>query len=188
MYAQAGNLVTTSFDPRRTDVRGEQVPLLERVETAEDGTGWFGALPSALVYVPGRTSVPQRTLVLVDREGRTTPLSDVRGAYSHPRFSPDGRFVAVTIDSESGGDVWIFDVQRGGRTRLTTAGSSRFPTWTADGASIVFQTNRTAAWTLFRQRINESGPPQALLTGPPATHDAVMAQIAARLLPGSPPR
>ena len=125
--------------------------------------------------------------MLVDREGRTTPLSDVRGAYSHPRFSPDGRFVAVTIDSESGGDVWIFDVQRGGRTRLTSAGGSRFPTWTADGASIVFQTNRTAAWTLFRQRINESRPPQPLLTGPPATHDAVMSQIAARLLPGSPP-
>jgi serine/threonine-protein kinase len=187
VYAQAGSLVTTSFDPRRTDLRGEQVPLLERVETAEDGTGWFGALPSALVYVPGRTSVPQRTLVLVDREGRTTPLSDVRAAYSHPRFSPDGRFVAVTIDSESGGDVWIYDVQRGGRTRLTSAAGSRFPTWAADGASIVFQTNRTTAWTLFRQRINESSPPQPLLTGPPATHDAVMSQIAARLLPGSPP-
>ena len=107
VYAEAGNLVTMPFDPRRTDVRGEQVPLPERVETGEDGTGWFGALPSALVYVPGRTSVPQRTLVLVDREGRTTPLSDVRGAYSHPRFSPDGRFVAVTVDSESGSDVWV---------------------------------------------------------------------------------
>jgi serine/threonine-protein kinase len=186
VYAEAGNLVTTSFDPHRTDVRGEQIPLLERVETAEDGTGWFGALPSALVYVPGRTSVPQRTLVLVDREGRTTPFSDVRGAYSHPRFSPDGRSVAVTVESESGSDVWIFDVQRGRRTRLTTIGASRFPTWTADGASIVFQTNRTAAWTLFRQRVN-GGQPQPLLTGAPATHDAVMSQIAARLLPGSPP-
>jgi Tol biopolymer transport system component len=187
VYAEAGNLVTTPFDPRRPDARGEPVPLLERVETAEDGTGWFGALPSALVYVPGRTSVPQRTLVLVDREGRTTPLSDVPGAYSHPRFSPDGRFVAVTVDTESGSDVWIFDVQRGRRTRLTSAGASRFPTWTADSASIVFQTSRTAAWTLFRQRVNESGPPQPLLTGAPATHDAVMSQIAARLLPGSPP-
>ena len=187
VYAEAGNLVTTPFDPQRTDVRGEQLPLLERVETAEDGTGWFSALPSALVYVPGRTSVPQRTLVLVDREGRTTPLSDVRGAYSHPRFSPDGRFVAVTIDSESGSDVWILDVQRGSRTRLTSIGASRFPTWTADGVSIVFQSSRTAAWTLFQQRANGTGAPQPLLTAAPATHDAVMSQIAARMLPGSPP-
>src|SRR5207248_6566126 len=81
VYAQAGSLVARTFDPRRGDVRGAPLPLLERVETAEDGTAWFDMSPGALVYVPGRTSVPQRMLMLVDREGRATPLTELRGAY-----------------------------------------------------------------------------------------------------------
>jgi Tol biopolymer transport system component len=93
----------------------------------------------------------------------------------------------VTIETESGSDIWLFDVQRGTRTRFTSSGATRFPTWMQDARSIAFQSIRTAAWTLFRQRVDESGPPQALLTGSPASHTDVMAQISSRLLPGSPP-
>ncbi len=187
VYAQAGSLITTTFDPRRGDVGGAPLPLLERAETAEDGTAWFDVLPDALVYVPGRTSVPQRMLMLVDREGRATPLTELRGAYSHPRFSPDGRWVAVAIDSASGSDIWLYDVQRGTRTRLTSVGACRFPTWTPDARSIAFQTSRTAAWNLFRQPADGSGPPESLLTASPPPRPAVMSQMAARLLPGTPP-
>jgi serine/threonine-protein kinase len=187
VYAHAGSLVSRIFDPARGELRGGPSPLPERVETAEDGTAWFEALPAALVYVPGRANLPQRTLMVVDRDGRAAPLTDARGAYSHPRFSPDGRWVAVTIETESGSDIWLFDLQRGTRTRFTTAGSSRVPVWASDSRSIAFQTSRSGAWTLFRQRLDESGRPQPLLTGSPADHEAVMSQIAARLLPGSPP-
>src|SRR5438132_1041713 len=86
---------------------------------------WRGA---SLIYVPGRTSVPQRMLMLVDRDGRAAPLTEVRGAYTHPRFAPNGRSIAVTIDSESGSDIWMLDLQRGTRTRFTSIGSCRFPT------------------------------------------------------------
>jgi eukaryotic-like serine/threonine-protein kinase len=187
VYAHAGGLVATGFDPAAGEVRGGPQPLVERAETADDGTAWFEATSPALVYVPGRSAVPQRTLMLVDRDGRATPFTDVRGAYAHPRFSPDGRWVAVTIETESGSDIWLFDIQRGTRTRFTSLGATRFPTWTPDARSIAFQSIRTAAWTLFRQRVDDSGPAQPLLTGSPASHADVMAQMSARLLPGSPP-
>ena len=187
VYAQAGSLIARTFDPRRGEVRGAPLPLLERVETAEDGTAWFDVSPGALVYVPGRTSVPQRMLMLVDREGRATPLTELRGAYSHPRFSPDGRRVAVAIDSASGSDIWLYDVLRGTRTRFTSIGACKFPTWTPDGRWITFRTSRTAAWTLFRQPTDGSGPPEPLLTASPPPRPAVISQIAARLLPGTPP-
>jgi Tol biopolymer transport system component len=187
VYANAGSLITRMFDPSRGDVRGGPVPLPERVQTAEDGTAWFAALPASLIYVAGRTSIPQRMLMVVDRDGRATPLTEVRAAYKHGRFAPDGRSVAVMIESESGSDIWILDLQRGTRTRFTSLGSCRFPTWKPDARSIAFETSRTAAWNLFGQRVDDSSAPQALLTGSPSTHAAVMSQIAARLLPGSPP-
>ena len=187
VYANAGGLVTRTFDADRSELRGGPVPLAERAETGDEGTAWFAALPRALVYVPGRSSAPQRTLMLVDRDGRATPLTETRGAYAHPRFSPDGRSIAVTIETDSGSDIWTLDIERGTRTRFTSVGSCAFPTWSRDAQSIAFRTSRSNGWTLFRQRLDETGSPQPLLTGSPASHDAVMSQAAARLLPGSPP-
>jgi serine/threonine-protein kinase len=187
VYAEAGSLIATRFDPRRNQVRGAPLPLVERVAMAEDGTAWFDALPDALVYVPGRTSVPRRALMVVDRDGRATPLSDERGAYSHPRFSPDGRWVAVAIDAESGRDIWLYDLQRGTRTRFTRAGMSASPTWTPDSRWITFQTSRTASWTLFQQPADGSGSAEPLFATLPPPRPDVVSQIAARLLPGTPP-
>ena len=187
VYANAGGLVTRMFDAGRYEVRGGPLPLAEHAETGDEGTAWFDALPRALVYVPGRSSVPQRLLMLVDRDGRATPLTETRGAYAHPRFSPDGRSIAVTIETDSGSDIWMLDVQRGTRVRFTSIGSCAFPTWSLDARSIAFRTSRTNGWTLFRRRLDDSGSPQPLLTGSPGSHDAVLSQAAARLLPGSPP-
>jgi serine/threonine-protein kinase len=187
VYANAGGLVATPFEPGAAKVRGGPQPLAERAETGDDGTAWFEATSAALMFVPGRGRVPQRTLMVVDRDGRATPLTEIRGAYSHPRFSPDGRWIAVAIESESGSDIWLFDVQRATTRRFTSLGSTRYPTWMPDARTIAFQSSRSAAWTLFRQRLDDNGPPQPLLTGSPASHEDVMSQIAARLLPGSPP-
>jgi len=187
VYANAGGLVTAGFEPGAAEVRGGPQPLAERAETGDDGTAWFEATAGALMFVPGRSSVPQRTLMIVDRDGRATQLTDVRAAYAHPRFSPDGRWIAVAIEAESGSDIWLFDVERGTRRRFTSLGSTRYPTWMPDARTIAFQSSRSAAWTLFRQRLDDNAPAQPLLTGSPASHADVMAQIAARLLPGSPP-
>jgi serine/threonine-protein kinase len=187
VYAQDGSLITMTFDPRRGDMKAGPLPLLDRAETGDDGTAWFEVSRDALVYVPGRTGLPQRTLMLVDRNGRATPLTEQRGAYSHPRFSPDGRWVAVTVDAASGSDIWLYDAARGTRTRLTTASGAGFPTWTPDARWITFQTSRTAAWNLFRQPADGSGSPEPLLTASPPHRQVVMSQMAASFLPGTPP-
>jgi Tol biopolymer transport system component len=56
--------------------------------------------------------------------------------YWLPRLSPDGRRLAVGIDS----DLWVFDLERGGRNRPTFGETRmRFPfTWTPDGRFITF--------------------------------------------------
>src|SRR6185436_11807862 len=61
--------------------------------------------------------------------------------YRNPRFSPDGRRLAMTInrgDGTNNGDVWTYDFASQRLQRLTFDGWSISPGWTADGRTITF--------------------------------------------------
>jgi Tol biopolymer transport system component len=57
--------------------------------------------------------------------------------FSRPRLAPDGHRVAVAIGSglqgQNLGDIWVLDLTREIRNRLTTNGHSTFPAWSPDG-------------------------------------------------------
>ena len=189
VFAQAGGLVAVPFDARSGAVTGSPVPNPDRVLTAADGGSSFAVSGSGtLAYVPGRTAVPHRTLVFVDREGRATPLADAPAAYAHPRFSSDGRWLAMSIESENGSDVWLQDLQRGTRTRLTSSESAAFPVWTADAARVAFHAGRGGAWSLYARPADGSRPAEPLLTASrPEPSAAWERDPAEKLLPGSMP-
>jgi eukaryotic-like serine/threonine-protein kinase len=186
IYEQSGGLVAVAFDAARGELRGSPVPLRERIETSANGAAQFAVSGNgSLVYVPGKTARPARSLIVVDRDGRAQPLHNVRASYAHPRLSPDGRWVAVSVDSDSGSDVWVYDLQRGTRTRLTSDGASGFPVWTPDGKSVTYHSATSDQWTLFSRPADASGPAQPLLTlGRP---ERSAAPGMAMLLPGTLP-
>jgi serine/threonine-protein kinase len=102
--------------------------------------------------------------VWVDRDGSTSPLTQGAGEYWLPRLSPDGRRLAVGI----GSDIWVIDLDRGGRTRVPSGETSRqFPfTWTRDGRFLTIaapESNR-----ILRVAADGTGRPDALLSGPNA--------------------
>ena len=136
VYAQSGGLVATPFDPSSGNLDQPPVPLLERIETSRFGGAYFAFAAGAgtLVYVPAGTTVADRTLLRVDRDGRVAPLVDARAGYEYPTFSPDGRQVAVMIASETGSDIWTIDLERATRIRFTAGGTSAFPVWAPDGS------------------------------------------------------
>src|SRR5687768_943926 len=61
-----------------------------------------------------------------------TPLVDDRRGFRFPRLSPDGRSLAVTIDPRPS-EIWLYDLERGSRTRLGAGGHSILAVWNPDG-------------------------------------------------------
>ncbi len=124
---------------------------------AHDGT---------LVYKSGAASDPPTRLVWVDRSGavvRTVGQSEIQGSF--PALSPDGNSIATTVGDESS-DIWIHDVERGTKTRLTfDEGSKRRPTWHPDGDRIYYRAGSGTSGKIMVQRVDGSGAPEEVGAG-----------------------
>jgi eukaryotic-like serine/threonine-protein kinase len=147
------------FSLARMEVTGEPFPLIR-----------FGGTPSVvgstLVYAPGVPPVMSE-IVEVDRTGRVVRTIGVprRGLYPVPALSPDGRLIAVPVLSETGSDLWVYDVASGEPTRLTfdERADSGTPVWSPDGGELVYTLSRSTeeyvirAVTVDRSRARELG-------------------------------
>ena len=188
VYAQAGGLVATAFEPSNGGLDQPPVPLLERIETSRFGGAYFAIASDAgtLVYVPATTTTADGTLLRVDRDGRVAALIEARGAYEHPMLSRDGRKVALTIRSEGGNDIWIVDLDRATRLRFTAGGTSAFPVWTANGSSIAFQSTAPGPWNLLSKPADGSAEAHPLLEAS-SSPGGSWPNTGANLLPGTLP-
>jgi eukaryotic-like serine/threonine-protein kinase len=185
LYANAGGLVAVPFDPAR-GVTGSPLPLLERAEVDPSGSAAFAVSTSGtLVYMPRTTTLPLRSLVKVGENGPATLLSETRAAYSHPRISPNGKRLAVAIESDTGSDIWVYDLERGSRSRLTSGGVNRFPIWDPDGEHVTFQSARSGSVTLYSRAVSGTSEPEPLIRTSADTSG--LSHTLAGLLPGTMP-
>ena len=138
MYAAAGALWATRFDLTRQETRGPRVEILRPVSIGLPGaTAEFDVAPNGtLAYTRGAISDVELVPVWVDRSGRETPIPAPPDKYRHPRFSPDGKRVAIATD-----DIYLWDPTRpwSDATRMTFANATDwYPVWTPDARQIVF--------------------------------------------------
>ena len=168
VYGVNGTLWAAGFDPNRLEVTSSPVPVVENVTVQESGTANFGfAATGSLVYLSDEEGGGiARTLVWVDRQGREEPLGLPPQQYEFPRVSPDGARVAVSVIGEENLDVWVWDVARGGLSRITTdpANDGPDPAWTPDSKKVVFQSDRNGALGLFWRAADGTGDVERLMT------------------------
>ncbi|HEY8256057.1 MAG TPA: hypothetical protein VIG08_00210, partial [Gemmatimonadales bacterium] len=143
-----GTVIAIPFDPDKVRPTGPPVTIA-RDASQPDAYSTRAAVSAggSIVYPRSGGGAPRR-LMLVSRSGQATPLlPDPRG-YSNPRFSPDGRRVAVHIADPviSSRDVWVLDVGQRVWSRLTTNGISDKPLWTPDGRRVVYSSNDDLWW------------------------------------------
>jgi serine/threonine-protein kinase len=176
LYASGSNLIAVPFDPVKVALTGTQVQVLEGVRRASNPSQATGAAHLAvseqgtLVYVPGSLVNDKRGIALVGRDGAIKPLRLPAKSYSSPRFSPNGRQIAVQTDEPQGGVLWVYDLS--GETdlrQLTTGGNNVRPVWTRDGQRITFASDRDGPMSIYWQPANGSGPAERLTIAEPGT-------------------
>ncbi|MDQ5871124.1 MAG: hypothetical protein M3547_02840, partial [Acidobacteriota bacterium] len=130
--------------------------------------GFFTAVFSAsengtLVYQETGASTGLTQVALFDRRGTKLDTLGDPADYWDPRFSPDGRRVALGIGDP--GDIWIHDLSRGLRTRVTFAAPDDYAViWSPDGGRVAFSSQRSGAGDIYAKAASGTGDDQ-LLTG-----------------------
>ncbi|MEO8201029.1 MAG: protein kinase [Gemmatimonadota bacterium] len=165
VYATLDGVIrTVPFDLKHLKVTGEPIVVVQGARVGSGGAAKMAVAPSGtMVMAPGQSG--ERVIDLVDRRGGVVRLPLPAGPYNFPRFSPDGRQVAVVLgDLES--TIWLFDRGQGTLTRLTFDSGASRPTWTRDGKRIVY--SRVRGLTADLRVIDASGSTAAesLLTVP----------------------
>jgi len=84
--------------------------------------------------------------------------------YYTPSISPDGRRLAIGIESGKDLDTWIFDIQRESMSRLTyTTQGGIYPVWMPDGKHIIFSSQSPSANAIKWIRSDGAGDVQTLV-------------------------
>ena len=144
------------FDPGRVAVSGEPGPLPERVGGDPSSGVAYAALAAdgTFAFVPAGETNAERTLILTDRGGKARTVPAPPRAYMYPRFSPDGKRIAVSIGPGHGNadDVWICDIDTGALTRLTfgDGNGNYYAVWSPDGKRLAYTSDRAHQGIWFK--------------------------------------
>ncbi len=122
---------------------------------------------SRIAFASNRTGSFEIWLVDADG-GRPTQLSGLRNLAHHPRWSPDGRRIVFSARPSTADllNLYVVNVSTGATNRITW-GSSRdqFPTWSADGTSVYFASDRSGMWQVWKTPAAGGEPVQVTRDG-----------------------
>ena len=150
VYAQPdGTLQAAPFDRVALRTVGNAVRVADGVTLTGTGLAQFAVAENGtVVYVPEE----QRSLVFVDREGRSRPATSDRRNFHAPMFSPDGQRVATDFTSADGRDVWVLDLRSGVMSRATFDRDGHDAVWSPDGQSLIYISTSEGAQGVYRTR------------------------------------
>lgn len=158
VYVTKGTLVAVPFDPERLEVRGTATLLEEVSSNANLGSAQLDfSRTGTLAY---RTDGPEGlcTIHWLDGAGMTEAIEAEAATYNNPRLSPDGLRLVYGMNQGWTSELWIYDLHRGGKIRLTPGIESSWPVWSPDGRFVVFQ----GVGGIFWKRADGAGNPEPL--------------------------
>ncbi len=174
LFLKGDALVAQRFDATSLELSGEAFPLnVQPTINTVIVSGMVGSFSVAvysvssngvIAWVPAGASA-STSLTWFDRAGKELGTVGEPAVYSNPALSPDERRLAVDLRNPQGTrDIWIFDLVRGGRMRVTfDRAEDMGPTWHPDGTRIAFTSERLGNRSLYQKLVNGAGDDQLLL-------------------------
>jgi serine/threonine-protein kinase len=182
----AGTVMAVPFDATSQRPTGDPVQIED--EVVMDPTGGSKISISAsgtLMYLKGRAEYQP----LLMSGASATPLTSELHLYSAPRFSPDGKRLAIGILGGRSSEISVYDLQHNTFTQITSDGPNVRPEWTPDGKRIVFISSRGGRQSIWWQPADGSGPPEKLYDPPVEPFEALVSPdskwLVFRTAPGS---
>jgi eukaryotic-like serine/threonine-protein kinase len=168
LYHLQSQLQALKFDPATGAISGEPVTVANFVEydTGTWHTTFTASQNGLLVYEPGSKTLGT-DLFWMERSGKTLGKVAERAFYKGSgRLSPDGKRLAISMGDPQA-DIWVLDLARGARTRLTFGGATHLePSWSADGQRVAYtRQNGTTVMTgtSLRARLANGGGQEEVL-------------------------
>lgn len=174
LFVRGETLMGVRFDLAERRIVGDPVALVEDVAVLGLSAQYSVTDDGMLAYRPATSDTGTLSrLGLRTRTGIQHSLGDALRRYSDPRFSPDGRKLALHI-FEQQDDIWVLDLGRNALTRLTfDPREDETPVWSPDSQWIAYAgfaragTDRRA---LLRRRADGSGSEEVLWSGADHNH------------------
>ena len=167
-----GALMGVPFDLETLQVTGAPVTLLPSLAVSTGGSSNFAVSQTGtLVYRTGGGGTGQSvTPVWVERDGIAREIDPEWRTQGTPNFSslalsPNGDRLAISIPASEGTrDLWVKQLPTGPLSRLTfEGGTNHRATWSPNGESLRFLSNRAGNPDVWTKRADGSGTAELVL-------------------------
>ena len=170
LFVRDQTLMAQPFDTLRMELNGEAIPIAEQM-AVNGGTGapvFSASEVGTLVYQTGE-AVGAWDMVWFTRDGKTGGTLGEQDRYYYPALSPDDSRLAASLfnGTQANGDIWIFDLKRGTKSRLTFgSGSHVAPLWSPDQKTLYFASNAKGVNHIYSKPADGSGSEETVLESP----------------------
>ena len=156
VFFRPGGLFAAPFNASQMTLEGSPVQVAGNVVGSFNSgleIGLFAmSATGVLALVPGNVDTEQNHVMRVRRTGSAEKVS-APGRYNYSlSLSPAGQRLAVSDRVKPSSDLWVLDLERGSRSRLTSVDANIFPVWTHDGLSVVFGLFTEGTFDLYSLR------------------------------------
>jgi len=164
LFVNEGLLMAQALDVNQARFSRDATRVAEHVGYNR-GLGYAAISASTtgvLAYRAGGSVTNQ--LQWFDRNGKSVgPVGPDENSYD-VSLSPDQKKIALCFFFTSTADIWLVELARGVTSRMTSnPATDRRPTWSPDGAQLVFASNRDGQSNLYREPSTGSGEANLLL-------------------------
>jgi serine/threonine protein kinase/Tol biopolymer transport system component len=137
-----GRIEARPFDPVRRVLEGEARTIgIGAIGTSTEHAALLSASANVLAYSSVRVPWGAR-FASIGRDGSDLQFLSESELAGFPRISPDGgRLVRAIVDPlRANPDIWVYDLQRSTRLRVTTSGDfDVVPVWAPDGREVAYR-------------------------------------------------